>query len=70
MKISTAADTRLVEMRYDSADPQLAADFVNTLTAEFIQQNIESHWKSTQQTGEWLTHQMEKRADQTRKIRR
>ncbi|MGA8313316.1 MAG: Wzz/FepE/Etk N-terminal domain-containing protein, partial [Terriglobales bacterium] len=59
LKISTAADTRLVELRYDSADPQLAADFVNTLTAEFIQQNIESHWKSTQQTGEWLTHQME-----------
>ena len=59
LKISTAADTRLVEIRYDSADPQLAADFVNTLTAEFIQQNIESHWKSTQQTGEWLTHQME-----------
>ena len=39
--------------------PALAADFVNTLTAEFIQQNLESHWKTTQQTGEWLTHQME-----------
>ena len=59
LKISTAANTRLVEIRYDSTDPQLAADFVNTLTAEFIQQNIESHWKTTQQTGEWLTRQME-----------
>ena len=59
LKISTEANTRLVEIRYDSADPQLAADFVNTLTAEFVQQNIESHWKTTQQTGEWLTHQME-----------
>lgn len=59
LKISTTTDTRLVEIRYDSADPQVAADFVNTLTAEFIQQNIESHWKTTQQTGEWLTHQME-----------
>jgi succinoglycan biosynthesis transport protein ExoP len=59
LKISTEANTRLVEIRYDSADPQLAADFVNTLTAEFVQQNIESHWKATQQTGEWLTRQME-----------
>lgn len=59
LKISTTANTRLIEIRYDSTDPQLAADFVNTLTAEFIQQNIESHWKSTQQTGEWLTHEME-----------
>jgi len=59
LKISTDPNTRLVEIRYDSADPQLAADFVNTLTTEFVQQNLESHWKSAQQTGEWLTRQME-----------
>jgi capsular exopolysaccharide synthesis family protein len=59
LKISTEANTRLVEIRFDSADPQLASDFVNTLTAEFVQQNLESHYKTTQQTGEWLTHQME-----------
>jgi succinoglycan biosynthesis transport protein ExoP len=59
LKISPGANTRLVEIRYDSADPQLAADFVNTLTTEFIQQNLESHYKSTQQTGEWLTRQMQ-----------
>jgi len=59
LKISTETNTRLVEIRYDSADPQLAADFVNTLTTEFVQQNLESHYKTTQQTGEWLTHQME-----------
>lgn len=59
LKISTEPNTRLIEIRYDSTNPQLAADFVNTLTSEFVQQNIESHWKTTQQTGEWLTHQME-----------
>jgi capsular exopolysaccharide synthesis family protein len=59
LKISTAVDTRLVEIRYDSTDPKLATDFVNTLTDEFIQRNIESHWKTTEQTGVWLTHQME-----------
>jgi len=59
LKVSTEASTRLVEILYDSRDPQLAADFVNTLTAEFIQQNLEARWKTTQQTGEWLTRQME-----------
>lgn len=59
LKITTEANTRLVEIRYDSTDPQLAADFVNALTSEFVEQNLESHWKTTQQTGEWLTRQME-----------
>jgi capsular exopolysaccharide synthesis family protein len=59
LKVGTEVKTRLVEILYDSKDPQLAADFVNTLTAEFIQQNLEARWKTTQQTGEWLTRQME-----------
>ena len=59
LKVSTEASTRLVEILYDSKDPQLAADFLNALTTEFIQQNLEARWKTTQQTGEWLTRQME-----------
>jgi len=59
LKVSSEASTRLVEILYDSKDPQLAADFVNVLTAEFIQQNLEARWKTTQQTGEWLTRKME-----------
>ena len=59
LKVSTEASTRLVDILYDSKDPQLAADFLNALTTEFIQQNIEARWKTTQQTGDWLTHQME-----------
>ena len=59
LKVSTEASTRLVEIQYDSKDPQLAADFLNSLTTEFIQQNLEARWKTSQQTGEWLTRQME-----------
>ena len=59
LKVRTEVNTRLVEILYDSKDPQLAADFVNALTTEFIQQNLEARWKTTQQTGEWLTRQME-----------
>ena len=57
--LTVQANTRLVEILYDSKDPQLAADFANALTTEFIQQNLEARWKSTQLTGEWLTHEME-----------
>jgi len=59
LKVSTEASTRLVEILYDSKDPQLAADFLNALTTEFIQQNLEARWKTSQQTGDWLTRQME-----------
>ena len=59
LKVRAVANTRLVEILYDSTDPRVAADVANALTAAFIQQNLESHWKTTQQTGEWLTRQME-----------
>ncbi|MGH9680444.1 MAG: GumC family protein, partial [Candidatus Acidiferrales bacterium] len=59
LKVSNDADTRLIEIRYDSSDPLLASQFVNTLISEFVEQNLESHWKTSQQTGEWLTRQME-----------
>jgi len=59
LKVRVEENTRLVDIFYDSTDPQLAADFVNALTTEFIQQNVEARWKTTQQTGEWLTHEME-----------
>ena len=59
LKVRTQANTRLVEILYDSTDPLLAAAIANTLTAEFIRQNLESRWQTTQKTGEWLTGQME-----------
>ena len=65
LTVKTEVNTRLVDIRYDSADPQLAAAFVNALTTEFIQQNVEARWKTTQQTGDWLTREM---ADVRRKL--
>ena len=59
LKVSVQANTRLVEILYDSTNPVLAAAIANTLTAEFIRQNLDSRWQTTQKTGEWLTGQME-----------
>ena len=58
LKVRAQANTRLLEVLCDSTDPQLAADFANTLTSEFIEQNLEARWQTTQHTGEWLTRQM------------
>ncbi len=59
LKVRIENDTRLVEILYDSTDPQLAADVVNAITSEFIQNNLEVRWKAAQQTGEWLAGQMQ-----------
>jgi polysaccharide biosynthesis transport protein len=59
LEVNLEGKTRLVEVLYLSPDPKLAADVANAVTTAFIQQNLESHWKTTQQTGDWLTHQME-----------
>jgi succinoglycan biosynthesis transport protein ExoP len=59
LKVRAQANTRLLEILCDSTDPQLAADFANALANEYIEENLEARWKSTQHTGEWLTRQME-----------
>ncbi|HVX65009.1 MAG TPA: polysaccharide biosynthesis tyrosine autokinase [Bryobacteraceae bacterium] len=52
-------NTRLIEITCDSTDPRLASDLLNTLSRELIEQNLESRWKTTETTGEWLARQME-----------
>jgi capsular exopolysaccharide synthesis family protein len=59
LKVSATGQTRILEITVDSADPQLAADFANTLAAEFIEQNLESRWKTTEKTSDWLSHQLD-----------
>lgn len=51
--------TRIVAISSDSIDPQVAANFANTLANEYIEQSIEVRWQSTQRTSEWLTRQLE-----------
>jgi polysaccharide biosynthesis transport protein len=51
--------TRIVAISSDSIDPQVAANFANTLANEYIEQTIEVRWKSTQRTSDWLTRQLE-----------
>ena len=65
LRVRGKLNTRLIEIRYDSADPAYAADFVNALAAETIERNLQSRWQSAQHTSDWLTRQM---VDQKRKL--
>jgi polysaccharide biosynthesis transport protein len=59
LKVRAAGQTRIVELTVDSPNPQAAAALANTLTSEFIDQNLETRWKTTQHTGEWLSHELD-----------
>ncbi len=59
IKVKASENTRIIEITDDSTDPQLAADFANTLVDEFIEKNLDDRWKTTQRTGEWLTKQLD-----------
>ena len=52
-------ETRLVEIRYSSPDPQMAATIANTLAQTFIEENVKAKFDSTMQASEWLSRQLD-----------
>jgi len=59
LSVHQSLQTRIVEVLYVSADPKFAATFVNTLTAEYVDSNMEARWKMSEKTTEWLTGQLD-----------
>src|SRR5260370_8036515 len=59
VKARASGLTPILEITADSTDPVAAAKFANTLAGEFICQNLEARWKTTGQTSQWLTRQIE-----------
>jgi capsular exopolysaccharide synthesis family protein len=58
IRVHATGTTRIVDLSDDSTSGAIAADFLNTLASEYIEQNRETRWKSTEDTGEWLTNQL------------
>src|SRR6266850_1342015 len=50
--------SRLVAVRFDSRDPELAARVVNTLASDYVDQSLEARWQATQKAAEWLSQQL------------
>jgi polysaccharide biosynthesis transport protein len=58
-KVRASGQTRIIEVTVETMSPQIATEFANTLTSEFIDQNLESRWQTTQHTSDWLGLQLD-----------
>ncbi|MGB7844222.1 MAG: polysaccharide biosynthesis tyrosine autokinase [Candidatus Acidiferrum sp.] len=58
LTIDPVTRSRLVAVRFDSRDPELAARIVNTLSQDYIEQNLEGRWQTTEKAGDWLSQQL------------
>src|SRR5215467_9791553 len=59
LSVDPVRRSRLVQIAFECQDPHVAAQAVNALTANFIQENLESRWRSAQKASEWLSQQLE-----------
>jgi polysaccharide biosynthesis transport protein len=55
MKVRAVGQTRVIEITADSSNPRLAAEFINQLCAEYIDQNMKSRWAMSQRTAQSLS---------------
>lgn len=59
LKVRAMGQTRIIEITVDSMSPAIATNFANSLTNEFIDQTLESRFRTTERTGEFLTRQID-----------
>ena len=58
LRVTLKPNTRIIEIRYRSADNVLAARAVNTLVNTYIEQNFKTRFESTMQASDWLSKQL------------
>ncbi len=51
--------TRLIELSCESSSPDVAAQFLNSMAAEFSEYGSQSRMQTAQQTSQWLSEQIE-----------
>lgn len=52
-------ETRIVRITCESAIPTVAAAFANSVVNEFMDEDLQSHWNSTQSTNKQLTQELQ-----------
>jgi exopolysaccharide transport family protein len=58
LHVGVIQNTRIIEIRYTSTSPELAAKVVNTLAATYVEQNFKTKFESTMQASDWLSKQL------------
>jgi len=59
LSIQRVKDSRLIEVRFEGQDPQLAAQIVNGHLQNYIEANFRSKYDATQQASTWLSGELE-----------
>jgi capsular exopolysaccharide synthesis family protein len=59
LEVLPVRTTRLVNIRFRSPDPELAARIVNTHAEQYIEQNLEFRAQASNEAGEWLSERLE-----------
>ena len=58
LRVALSPNTRIIEVHYRSADPQMASNVVNTLMQTYVENNFKARFESTMQASDWLTKQL------------
>jgi polysaccharide biosynthesis transport protein len=59
LSVKRIPNTRLVEVTFESSDPQLAAELLNAHLENYIQQNYSSRYKETADASKWLQSELD-----------
>jgi polysaccharide biosynthesis transport protein len=58
LTVSPVRNSRLVDLRFSSTDPRLAADLANAHAKAYIQQNLETRFSVSRDATDWLNQQL------------
>ncbi len=58
LHVALIPSTRIIEIHFNSIDPQLASTAVNTLASTYVEQNFKTKFESTMQASDWLSKQL------------
>ena len=58
LAVALVPNTRIIEIRYRSPNPDRAAQVVNTLMHTYVEQNFKTRFESTMQASDWLSKQL------------
>ena len=65
LTVAPVRNSRLVELRFTSTDPQLATDMANGLAKAYIEQSLEFRFTASKEATDWLDAQL---AEQRKKV--
>jgi polysaccharide biosynthesis transport protein len=59
LSVEPVRRSRLVQVSFESQDPSVAANALNALASNYIQENLEGRWDDAQKASEWLSQQLQ-----------